>query len=63
MAIENIKESECGFMKRFNFWLRLKFFDRIKLLAKFNRCSVTEMMIELLEIGYIHKLGRTKKVD
>ena len=51
------------FMKRFNFWLRLELFDRIKHMAKFNRCSVTEMMIELLEIGYIHKLGGTTKVD
>jgi len=50
-------------MKRFNFWLRQELFDRIKLMAEFNRCSVTEMMIELLEIGYIHMLGGTAKID
>ncbi len=43
-------------MKRFEFWLRLELFERIKLMAKFYNKPISKIMIELLEIGYITKL-------
>ena len=53
-------ESESGYMHRFNFWLRKELFDRIANMAKHKRISITKMFVELLEIGYIAKLGGTK---
>lgn len=44
-------------LKRFEFWLPLELFKRIKLMANFFNKPISKMMIELLEIGYIHKLG------
>lgn len=60
MSIENIKESECEFMKRFNFWLRLELFNRIKLEANIRRIPVSQMIIEMLELGYIEYLKSNK---
>lgn len=48
-------------MKRFNFWLRLELFNRIKLEADFRRMPISQMMIEMLELGYIQYLESTKK--
>lgn len=44
-------------MKRFEFWLPQELYDRIKLMAKYYNKPVSKTMIELLEIGYIRKLG------
>jgi len=46
-------------MKRFEFWLPLELFERIKLMAKFFNMPISKMMTHLLEIGYVTKLGGT----
>lgn len=43
-------------MKRFNFWLPLDLFNRVRLMAKFYKISTTEMMVKLLEMGYLKML-------
>lgn len=55
-------------MRRFNLYLPVELFERIKLLSKFYNISITKlmadfynipvskMMIQLLEIGYIEML-------
>lgn len=40
-------------MRRFNLYLPVELFKRIKLLSKFYNISITKLMVELLEIGYI----------
>ena len=40
-------------MRRFNLYLPEELFERIKLLSKFYNISITKLMVELLEIGYI----------
>lgn len=43
-------------MKRFDLYMPQDLFERIKLMAKFYNISITKMMIELLERGYIQML-------
>lgn len=43
-------------MRRFNFWLPIELFNRIKLMAQFYGVHVSKMMIQLLELGYIDML-------
>ncbi|HIR48497.1 MAG TPA: hypothetical protein IAB35_00785 [Candidatus Faecimonas gallistercoris] len=43
-------------MRRFNLKLPIELYDRIKLMANFYNVSVTKMIIQLLEIGYIDML-------
>ena len=43
-------------MRRFNLKLPIELYDRIKLMANFYNVSVTKMIIQLLEIGYIEML-------
>lgn len=43
-------------MKRFNFWLPIDLFSRVKIMAKHYKVSTTKMMIQLVEIGYIKML-------
>lgn len=47
-------------MRRFNFYLPDELFERIKLLAKYYNISITKLMIELLEIGYVDMLDTRK---
>lgn len=47
-------------MRRFNFYLSEELFKRIKLLANFYNVSITKIMVELLEIGYIEVLNTRK---
>ncbi len=47
-------------MRRFNFYLPEELFERIKLLANYYNISITKLMIELLEIGYIDMLDTRK---
>lgn len=47
-------------MRRFNFYLPEELFERIKLLANYYNISITKIMIELLEIGYIDMLDTRK---
>ena len=47
-------------MRRFNFYLPEELFERIKLLANYYDISITKIMIELLEIGYIDMLDTRK---
>lgn len=49
-------------MRRFNLYLSEELFERIKLLAKFYNISITKLMVELLEIGYIDMID-TKKIN
>lgn len=43
-------------MKKFNAYLPFELFERVKLLAKTYNMSITKMMVELIEIGYIKML-------
>ena len=47
-------------MRRFNFYLPEELFERIKLLANYYDISITKIMIELLEVGYIDMLDTRK---
>ena len=47
-------------MRRFNFYLPEELFERIKLLANYYNISITKLMKELLEIGYIDMLDTRK---
>lgn len=40
-------------MRRFDFWLPIELFDRIKLMAETNNIHISKMMVNLLELGYI----------
>lgn len=51
---------EMMYMRRFNFYLPQELFERIKLLANYYNISITKLMIELLEIGYIDMLDTRK---
>lgn len=51
---------EMMYMRRFNFFLPEELFERIKLLANYYNISITKLMIELLEIGYIDMLDTRK---
>lgn len=51
---------EMMYMRRFNFYLPEELFERIKLLANYYNISITKIMIELLEIGYIDMLDTRK---
>ena len=43
-------------MKKFNVYLPFELFERVKLLAKTYNMSISKMMVELIEIGYIKML-------
>lgn len=43
-------------MKKFNVYLSFELFERVELIAKTCNKSITKMMIELIEIGYIKML-------
>lgn len=45
-------------MKRFHFYLPFELFDKVKLMAKVYKISITKMMIELIGIGYIKMLEK-----
>ena len=47
-------------MRRFDFNLREELFERIKLFSNFYNVSITKIMVELLEIGYIEMLNMRK---
>ena len=49
-------------MRRFNLYLPEELFERIKLLSKFYNISITKLMVELLEIGYIDMID-TRKIN
>lgn len=49
-------------MRRFNLYLPVELFERIKLLSKFYNISITKLMVELLEIGYIDMID-TRKIN
>ena len=51
---------EMMYMRRFNFYLPEELFERIKLLSKFYNISITKIMVELLEIGYLEMLNTSK---
>lgn len=51
---------EMMYMRRFNFYLPEELFEIIKLLANYYDISITKIMIELLEVGYIDMLDTRK---
>ncbi len=51
---------EMMYMRRFNLYLPEELFERIKMLAKFYNVSITKLMTELLEIGYIDMIDTRK---
>ncbi len=50
-------------MKRFNFYLPIDLYERIKIMAKKYGLSVTKMTVKLLEIGYMKFLQFSQKDD
>ena len=40
-------------LKRFNVYIPIELFERIKSFAKFYRISISKAMVHLLEIGYL----------
>ena len=48
---------EMMYMRRFNLYLPVELFERIK----FYNISITKLMVELLEIGYIDMIDTRKK--
>lgn len=40
-------------MHRFNFYLPIELFNRIRLMAEYYNLNISKMMTKLLEIGYI----------
>lgn len=53
--------NEMMYMRRFNLYLPVELFERIKLLPKFYNISIAKLMVELLEIGYIDMIDTRKK--
>lgn len=45
-------------MHRFNAYIPIDLFDRIKLLANFYKVPISKMMTQLLEIGYLKMLDQ-----
>ena len=43
-------------MRRFDFWLPIDLFNRIKLMAKYYKVHTSKMMIQLLEMGYLEMI-------
>lgn len=43
-------------MRRFDFWLPIDLFNRIKLMAKYYKAHTSKMMIQLLEMGYLEMI-------
>jgi len=43
-------------MKRYDFYLPIDLFNRIKLMAQFYNVYISKMMIQLLEMGYLEML-------
>lgn len=43
-------------MRIFKLYLPIELFDRIKLMADFYQISISKMMTQLLEIGYLEML-------
>lgn len=50
-------------MRRFNLKLPIELFERIKLMANFYNVSITKMIVQLLEIGYIGMLNVERGYD
>lgn len=40
-------------MRRFDFWLPIDLFNRIRLMANYYKVHTSKMMIQLLEMGYL----------
>ena len=43
-------------MRIFKLYLPIELFDRIKLMSNFYKISISKMMTELLEIGYLEMI-------
>lgn len=50
-------------MKSFKIYLPFELFERIKLMAKFYKKTISKMMVELLEIGYIKMLDKGDDIN
>ena len=48
-------------MRRFDFWLPIDLFNRIKLMSKFYGVSISKMMTQLLEMGYLKMIESNTK--
>ena len=48
-------------LRIFKLYLPIDLFNRIKLMSKFYRVSISKMMTELLEIGYLEMLKTNTK--
>lgn len=43
-------------MRRFDFWLPIDLFNRIRLMATYYKTHTSKMMIQLLEMGYLEMI-------
>ena len=50
-------------MKRFDLYLPDDLFERIRIMSKKYNLSITKMMIQLLEIGYLRFLNTGNKIN
>ena len=48
-------------MRIFKLYLPIDLFNRIKLMSKYYRISISKMMTELLEMGYLKMLKSNTK--
>ena len=48
-------------MRIFKLYLPIELFDRIKLMADFYQISISKMMTQLLEMGYLKMLESNMK--
>ena len=48
-------------MRIFKLYLPIDLFNRIKLISKYYRITISKMMTELLEIGYLKMLESNTK--
>ena len=59
----NLNEDRRNSWRIFKLYLSIDLFNRIKLMSKFYRVSISKMKTELLEIGYLEVLKINTKVE
>ncbi len=52
----NLNKDRRNVIRIFKLYLPIELFDRIKLMADFYQISISKMMTQLMEIGYLEML-------
>lgn len=50
-------------MKRFNLYIPIELFERIKVLANYYKISTSKAMVHLLEIGYLEFIKNKEEIN